>query len=59
MAGGFWSDPEIGPIWKSMSPLRRPGEPEELWGVLVLLVSDAASFVTGSDFVVDGGFTCV
>ncbi|MDR2390092.1 MAG: glucose 1-dehydrogenase [Planctomycetota bacterium] len=59
MAGRFWSDPEIGPIWKSMSPLRRPGEPEELWGALVLLVSDAASFITGSDFVVDGGFTCV
>lgn len=59
MAGRFFDDPAIGPVWKGMIPMRRPGEPEELCGAAVLLASDASSFTTGSDYVIDGGFTCV
>ena len=59
MAGGFFKDPEIGPIWTGMTPMRRPGEPEELCGMALLLASDASSFTTGADCVIDGGFTCV
>ncbi|MDR1533739.1 MAG: SDR family oxidoreductase [Planctomycetota bacterium] len=59
MAGRFFDDPEIGPIWRGMTPMRRPGEPEELCGAAVLLASDASSFTTGADFAIDGGFTCV
>ncbi|MDR0361482.1 MAG: SDR family oxidoreductase, partial [Planctomycetota bacterium] len=59
MAGKFFDDPEIGPVWRGMTPMRRPGEPEELVGAAVLLASDASSFTTGSDYVMDGGFTCV
>ena len=59
MAGGFWNDPKIGGVWNSMSPMRRIGEPEELCGAAVLLASDASSFTTASDFVIDGGFTSV
>jgi NAD(P)-dependent dehydrogenase (short-subunit alcohol dehydrogenase family) len=36
----------------------RLGKPEELMGVVVYLASDAATFTTGSDFIVDGAFTC-
>ena len=39
-------------------PLRRFGRPEELDGLILLLASDASSFMTGSTIVVDGGQTC-
>lgn len=38
-------------------PLKRYGEPEDVAGCAVYLLSDAASWVTGQQFVVDGGVT--
>jgi len=39
------------------TPMHREAKPEEIsWGVLYLL-SDEASFVTGTDLVIDGGYT--
>jgi NAD(P)-dependent dehydrogenase (short-subunit alcohol dehydrogenase family) len=39
-------------------PMKRIGQVEELSGALLLLASDAGSFMTGSDIVVDGGHLC-
>ncbi|HUI61265.1 MAG TPA: SDR family oxidoreductase [Steroidobacteraceae bacterium] len=40
-------------------PIGRLGTPEEIGGGVVYLCSPEASFVTGSEFVIDGGFTAV
>ena len=42
---------------KAMVPLGRLGTPEELAAMAVFLVSDEARFVTGAEFVFDGGYT--
>ncbi len=41
------------------TPMYRFGEPEELVGAVVYLASDASSFVTGSEIIVDGGFSAM
>jgi len=41
----------------NQTPFKRFGEPEELYGSLIYLLSDASKFVTGMQLGVDGGFT--
>ncbi|TQN71186.1 L-xylulose reductase [Colletotrichum shisoi] len=42
--------------WKDKTPMGREGEPGELKGAYLYLASDAASYTTGCDLVVDGGY---
>ena len=41
------------------TPMARFGQPNELIGATLWLASDAASFVTGAEIAVDGGFSCM
>lgn len=41
------------------TPMARFGQPNELLGATLWLASDAASFVTGAEIAVDGGFSCM
>jgi NAD(P)-dependent dehydrogenase (short-subunit alcohol dehydrogenase family) len=38
-------------------PLKRFGKPEEVAYAVIYLLSDASNWVTGSNIVIDGGFT--
>ncbi|TIO78887.1 MAG: SDR family oxidoreductase, partial [Mesorhizobium sp.] len=45
-------------IFERDTPMGRMATPEEMVGPTVFLASRAASFVTGIDLIVDGGFVC-
>lgn len=45
--------------WWGLTPEGREALPMELVGAYLYLASDLATFTTGTDIVVDGGYTCV
>jgi NAD(P)-dependent dehydrogenase (short-subunit alcohol dehydrogenase family) len=39
--------------------MKRMGKPEEVASAIVFLSSEAASYITGSTFMIDGGWTAI
>jgi NAD(P)-dependent dehydrogenase (short-subunit alcohol dehydrogenase family) len=52
------SKPEMYDAWIGGTPMARLGEVEEIASVVLFLASDAASLLTGSIVLADGGYTC-
>lgn len=52
----FDADDDASRLWLAATPMRRPGEPDELGGAVVYLASNASSFTTGAVLVIDGGY---
>lgn len=55
--GGDLSEEEVFARFGAAHPIGRIGEPEEIAEMIAYLASDRAGFVTGSDFIIDGGLT--
>jgi NAD(P)-dependent dehydrogenase (short-subunit alcohol dehydrogenase family) len=52
------SNPAMYDAWIGGTPMARMGEVDEIASVVLFLASDAASLMTGSIVLVDGGYTC-
>ena len=53
---GLWSNEKIVGHYTRATPLGRIAEPDEMAGVVVLLASDAGSYLTGGVYAADGGY---
>lgn len=51
-----FTTPATKEIWRDKIPMGREGDPNELKGAFLYLASDAASYTTGTDIIVDGGY---
>lgn len=53
----FANNPALRDSFIDKIPMARPGQPDEIGPLALYLASDASSYVTGSVFVIDGGYT--
>jgi NAD(P)-dependent dehydrogenase (short-subunit alcohol dehydrogenase family) len=52
MSNEVWKE-----FWLEMTPMKRVGQPQEVANAVLFLASDAATFATGTDLIVDGGYS--
>ncbi len=57
MTARFHAEPEVREARVNRTPLGRLGTPEDIAAGILYLASEESSFVTGSELVIDGGFT--
>ncbi|MDD5127055.1 MAG: SDR family oxidoreductase [Dehalococcoidales bacterium] len=60
--GYTWTDmismmAHLFPQWQARIPMGRVGDPREFVGAIIYLASGASSYTTGSEVIVDGGYT--
>ncbi|MEC8562198.1 MAG: SDR family oxidoreductase [Pseudomonadota bacterium] len=55
----LWEDKEVTSVIEKKTPLGRLGRPEEFGGIAVFLASEASSFATGQNFIIDGGASII
>ena len=55
---GIKESPAMYATWLEMTPMGRVGPPDEIASVVHFLASDAASLMTGSIVLADGGYCC-
>ncbi|GHT00515.1 short-chain dehydrogenase [Synergistales bacterium] len=56
------NSPSLKPLieqWTALIPQHRLGRPDELQAIAVYLAGDTSPYTTGSDFIIDGAFTCI
>lgn len=53
-----WNHPTRASYLRERIAMGRPGKPEELVGMAILLASDASSYMTGQAYHIDGGCLC-
>lgn len=53
-----YRDPEILAARSKMTALNRVGQPDDIANAVIFLASARASYITGVDFIVDGGLRC-
>jgi len=50
-------DEERRKVWEEMVPMKKFAQPSEIGNLMVYLASDKSPYMTGSDVVIDGGYT--
>lgn len=57
MTNGGLADPVWGPVWRDMTPMKRPGSAMDIGAAALYLCAPASGYVTGEVLVIDGGYT--
>lgn len=56
LSEGLWNNERLLKGYEEMVPLGRIADPDEMAGIVILLASDAGSYMTGGTYTADGGY---